>query len=251
MANISTAHGDGEFVSDSEISWDRESMKFFAEMFNRRLGDYHYSSEIEVDENNNYFTLFGSGKWSYQYNMQELSSWFIGDGNNGLNTDEENFLQKMRNNKWKLKVNFVDYEGGNWMLYESNGYIEPNTIWSCSPDIIAENDTDEVKKETYTLVYNEESNQDLEITAFSLVDNGFFDWDDSIILKLRAEDPKTSIEELKEIKELCDGSADEYDDYDSQEILDIIYNRDDCPMKWLIERAAKNLEQQEVASSEM
>lgn len=114
MANISKAIGTIEFKSKNkdvlEILFHSLS-KMNGEYSTDLLEDFD-NSKIEINEDEYIFksSFYGSGRWTYLNNISYYPYWVK------LNEDDMN---KMKDNDWKMVYDFSDEECGNCVLYHA------------------------------------------------------------------------------------------------------------------------------------
>ena len=137
MANISGMNGRGCFVGD----WGLADRELFINVINKYLGETYYSTNVEIHDSSTLsFIMWGSGRWTYQTNLEHMPQWLI-DGtahepkknkmlHSLINIPEDLMaLSKvMYERGLTVEIEFVDEETGCGVFYEENGVIKAYCI---------------------------------------------------------------------------------------------------------------------------
>ena len=140
MANISMAEGHFRLCGN----WTSEMRRNLDTLANEwRKWCYATDLSEEFSDTEDSIFFFGSGKWNYEGNLKSMSKWTKEEIPDVL----ENLCREMEKEDAFIKVEYIDCECGNLLLYSQTGHFTAlNGEWLYD---IVENENHEYTKESF------------------------------------------------------------------------------------------------------
>lgn len=202
MANISDVTGQFQLINGDVL--EKKELNQTLNMIKDELEDAEYATFIgKINENefinNNYTTSFaGTGRWTYQNNIENMFEWIDNDTHK-----YDKLLQTLELNNIQFLFSFVEYEPG------------------CMPDslnnmtIIVQPSFNNNTNQVETKILERNKSKDIPITSSSLIKYNFIS-DDILTyddIKNKTEKTLRYFDE-DEIDEWLDENEDEFEDFD-------------------------------------